>query len=87
MLNWFRQWRIRRLLVKLAYDQAWLDDMEKADKTNFQRAASIGATKEKLRQLGHTEEKKTLVRVGLPENYLKKMLDEANKIAGEQDNG
>lgn len=87
MLNWFRQWRINRLLLELASTEARAKRLDESGYLAATSYARVEWIKEKLRQLGHVEEKKTLVRVGLPTNYLKKMLDEANKIAGEQGNG
>lgn len=54
-MNWFRTWRINRLLVVRAGHQAHMRELCRCGKGNTYVAGCIGEINEKLRQLGYKE--------------------------------
>lgn len=54
MMAWFKQWRINRLLKKLAYQQAFAERLNACGFTAGPAYGDIAALKEKLRQLDHS---------------------------------
>lgn len=52
MLNWFRQWRINRLLIEVKRDEAIQKTLAKMCEADENMDGQIAANKERLRQLG-----------------------------------
>lgn len=87
MLNWFRQWRINRLLIEVKRDEAIQKAIAKFDEIDDGLEGRMAANKERLRQLGFTGYEP--IRLALPTNYvgmMNKMLSESEKVRGD-DNG
>lgn len=84
MLNWFRQWRINRLLIEVKRDEAIQKALAKLDEVDDYLEGNVAANKERLRQLGFAEYEP--IRLALPTNYIgmmNKMLSESEKVRGD----
>lgn len=87
MLNWFRQWRVNRLLIEVKRDEAIQKTLAKMCEADEDLDGQIAANKERLRQLGF--EGYEPIHLALPTNYvgmMNKMLSESEKVRGD-DNG